>query len=125
MNIRTELEQLKTSDIYSLMLFALYKANDAPEYLALSQLSYLLDKDSLLKLCQFYGGMTITIPTIKQLESLLNALLLYQHIDIEKLDYESAIKLFTDKGVDESLLVKKYAIIKELLKDYTFNSGRN
>lgn len=125
MNIRTEVEQLKTSDIYSLMLFALYRANDSPEYSALSQLSYLLDKDSLLKLCQFYGGMTITIPTIKQLESLLNALLLYQYIDIEKVDYESAVKLFTDKGVDETLLIKEYATIKELLKNYTFNSGRD
>lgn len=124
MKIKTELEQLETADIYSLMLFALYKAMDSPEYAALSQLAYILDKDNLLKLCQFYGGLTITIPTIDELESLLNALLLYQQVDIEKNDYEVSLKTFTVKGVDEDKLVTNYTTVRGLLKDYKFNSGR-
>lgn len=124
MKIKTELEQLKTADIYSLMLFALYKVKDSPEYAALSQLAYILDKDNLLKLCQFYGGLTITIPTIDELESLLNALLLYQQVDIEKNDYEVSLKTFTVKGVDEDKLVNNYTTVRELLQDYKFNSGR-
>ena len=67
MKIKTELENLKEKDIYSLMLFALYKAQEIPEYASLSQLAYILDKDNLLKLCEFYGGLTIKIPTVKEL----------------------------------------------------------
>lgn len=125
MKIKTELEQLKTADIYSLMLFALYKVKDSPEYAALSQLAYILDKDNLLKLCQFYGGLTITVPTIDELEVLLNALLLYQQVDIEQTDYDVCVKTFVAKGVDEDILIRNYSIVKELLKDYKFNSGRN
>ena len=68
MTLRNELNKLTDSDIYSLILFALYKMNETNEYSSLSELSYLLDKESLLKLCEFYGGTTIRIPTINELE---------------------------------------------------------
>ena len=61
MNIKTELDKLTTSDIYSLMLFALYKSNELPEYSTLSQLAYILDKEHLLQLCEVFGGLTINL----------------------------------------------------------------
>ena len=78
MRIKEEVNKLKSQDIYSLMLFALFKLKDVPEYSSLSELVYILDKDSLLKLCEYFGGMTIKIPTIKELESMVYLLLLYQ-----------------------------------------------
>lgn len=72
-----EILSVKELDIYSLILFALFKLRDIPDYLVLSELVYILDKDSLLKLCEYFGGTTIHIPTIDELESLLYSLLLY------------------------------------------------
>ena len=94
MKIKTEIDLLKEQDIYSLMLFALYKAKDLPEYSALSELAYILDKESLLKLCEFYGGLTIRIPTISELEKILYALLMYQEVDLENKDFDKVYEAF-------------------------------
>ena len=64
--------KLKYIDVYSLMLFAMFKLRDIPEYASLSEMVYILDKDSLLKLCEYFGGLTIKIPTIEELESIRN-----------------------------------------------------
>ena len=118
MNIKEELNKLTTEDIYSMMLFVLYKSTDIPEYSSLSQLSYILDKESLLKLCTFYGGLTITIPTVEQLKELLDGMLMFQLVDIEHQNFDE-VSLQFDKGT-----VTTYLNIKRVLKDYNFNSGR-
>lgn len=124
MNIRDELNNLTTSDIYSLMLFALYKANELPEYSSLSQLSYILDKGSLLKLCEFYGGTTIRIPTISELETLLSALLVYQLVDIENRCLDEVLEEIRVKTGSCTDVKKHYYNIKGILSSYNFNSGR-
>ena len=55
MKIKEELAKLKDIDVYSLMLFAMFKLRDIPEYASLSEMVYILDKDSLLKLCEYFG----------------------------------------------------------------------
>lgn len=124
MNIKTELDALTSSDIYSLMLFALYKSSDLPEYSTLSQLSYILDKESLLKLCEYYGGLTIKIPTIGDFEKLLNALLVYQQVDIEHKPLQEVIMKFKNKNEHAENLERDYIQMKNLLANYKFNSGR-
>ena len=74
--IREELTKLKDVDVYSLILFVLFKARNVPELASLSELAYVLDKDNLLKLCEYFGGQTITIPTITELEELVYSLVL-------------------------------------------------
>ena len=124
MNMNTEIEKLSTSDIYSLMLFALYKLKDTKEYSALSQLAYILDKEDLLKLCQFFGGLTITIPTIEELNEVLNALLLFQKVDIEKQDFKIVLGQIRDEIGRTDPLVKTYAILKNILSNYSFNTSK-
>ena len=118
MNIRTELDKLTTEDIYSMLMFVLYKSTDVPEYSSLSQLAYILDKDSLTKLCAFYGGLTITIPKIEQLNELLEGLLMVQMVDIQKKDFDEVSKKFNKSTVNT------YFNIKRAIADYNFNSGR-
>lgn len=124
MSIHKELDKLTSSDIYSLMLFALYKANEIPEYSSLSQLSYILDKSNLLKLCEFYGGTTIYIPTIYELETLLNALLLYQKVDIEHRELEEELDKMRASTGTTTEIRKFYLLLKDVLNKYSFNSGR-
>lgn len=125
MKIRTELDALHDNDIYSMLLFALYKATDTAEYSSLSQLAYILDKDNLLKFLEFFGGLTIKVPTIEDLENLVYGLLLYQQVDIEKTSYDDALNTIKLKCSNSDAVEDGYSVIKECLKNYNFNSGRN
>lgn len=120
MTIKSELNKLKTTDLFSLLLFVLYKIRNIEEYSTISELAYVLDKDNLLNLCEYFGGITIRIPTIDELESIVNSLLVYQYVDIDGYEYKDAIKKI---GFDSNQLrqVKKdYNKIVEVLKDYSF-----
>lgn len=125
MKISTELDALRDNDIYSLMLFALYKSSELPEQSSLSQLAYILDKENLLRLCEFYGGLTIKIPTIEELETLVYSLLVFQKVDIEHNLLDDVMRSIKVKGVDMDAIQTSYGVIKQLLKDYKFNSGRD
>lgn len=124
MTIKNELNKLTEKDIYSLLLFAIYKSSNIPEYSTLSQLSFILDKSSLLNLCEIYGGITIKIPTIDDLERFLNALLLYERVDIEENDFEVSFENIKNKNEHSKTLLDDYNLIKECLKNYNFNTGR-
>ena len=65
MSIKQELNKLKEPDIWSLMLFVLYKVKDVPEFSGLSELAYIMDKKSFLKFCEYFGGCTIAVPKIE------------------------------------------------------------
>ncbi len=56
MGIKNNLEKLKERDVMSLLMFCLYKLVDIPEYSSLSELCYVLDKNNLYNLCEFFGG---------------------------------------------------------------------
>lgn len=118
--IREELTKLKDVDIYSLILFVLFKARNVPELASLSELVYVLDKDNLLKLCEYFGGQTITIPTITELEELIYSLVLYQYVDIDGMPYEEAIKIIGHKRVELRTVKSNYTKLKQVLDTYRF-----
>ena len=77
-NIIKALEELDKRDIYSLILFILYRLKEIPEYSTLSELVYILDNENFIKLINYYGGKTIRIPKVDELSTILNALLVYE-----------------------------------------------
>lgn len=118
--MKNKLNELETEDVYSLILFALYKIKEVPEYSTLSELCYLLEKDTLVKFLSYYGGMTIKIPTIQEFKTLLNVLLLYDYINIEGMEFNKAVSLLNK---DESTLkeIKSlYGKVSEILQNYEF-----
>lgn len=122
MTVREELDKLKTTDIYSLLLFVLYKLNEVPEYSALSELAYILDKNNLLKLCEYFGGVTIKIPTVDDLEELVDCLLLYQYVNIDRIPYEEAVKQIGFPSSKLRRVKTNYNKICNILSEYTFVS---
>lgn len=124
MNIKKELNNLKSTDIYSLMLFALYKMIKIPEYSSLCELIYILDKENFLHLCEYFGGCTIKIPTIHELESLTYALLLYQYVKIDNIPYDEAIKLIGHESAELREVKSNYNKICEVLQNYNFDTNR-
>ena len=119
MAIKDELLKLKKMDIWSLMLFVLFNFQQVPEYSSISELAYVLDEKNMLRFCEYFGGQTITVPTIDELELTLYAMLLYQYIDVEHIEEEEAMSLLrADK--DKSVAVKKcYTKLKKVLSTYT------
>lgn len=120
--IQRGLTTLKERDLYSLSLFCLYKLIGTKEYSSLSELVYVLDKENLLNLCEFFGGQTIYIPTPDELETLTYSLLLYHYVKVEHMEYTAALKLTGHESKDLRAVKASYAKLCDVLKDYTFNS---
>lgn len=117
-----DLNTLKQVDVYSLILFALYQIKDIPEYSTLSELAYVLDKPNLFSLLDYFGGTTITIPTKRELQTIVNALLLYQTIKLEKLSFSSALsKLGKIDGLQLKEIKTLYGKLCDVLDRYYIN----
>ena len=89
-NIIKALEQLDKKDIYCLILFFLYRLKEIPEYSTLSELIYILDNESFIKFLNYYGGKTIKVPNVDDLSIILDALLIYEKQQNDKLSIEDA-----------------------------------
>ena len=117
---KNNLENLKQQDFYSLLLFSLFKMIQIPEYSSLSELAYVLDRENLLNLCEYFGGQTIKIPTINELESLLHSLLLYQYVKIEGMDYDRALELIGHESCELRKVKSQYQALCKILDTYDF-----
>mgnify|MGYP004533908615 CR=1 FL=1 len=122
MSIKKDLNILNSTDLYSLSMFILYKLTDIPEYTTLAELPYIMDKENTLKLCEYFGGRTIKIPTIEELYSIMNILLLYQYVNIDHMDYNKATELIGYNSKDLRKIKSIYLKISEVLDKYDFKS---
>ena len=114
------LNSLNKSDVYSLMLFTLYKMQDLPEYSTLSELCYVLDHDNLSKFLSYYGGMTIKVPTLQEMRLILQALLLYQYVNLENGEYSEALKIVSEE-FPKSEVERVYKQVCEVISTYEFH----
>lgn len=119
--ISDKISILKDMDTYSLTLFVLYKLTGVAEYSSLSELAYVLDKDNLLNLLEYFGGTTIKIPTVSEFENLVYALLLYEYVNIDHKEYKEACKLL-NKGPEDLIDIKAtYRKLCNILEKYEFS----
>lgn len=119
-------DALHLSDVYSLMLFILYKVKEIPEYATLSELCYLLDGSNVHRLFTYFAGKTVTFPSEEDLTILSNAMLLYQYININHDEYVSAINKLPE-DLTESQKVKitdLYLRIIDIMKNYNVDRNR-
>ena len=123
-NILRALEELDKQDIYSLILFTLYKLKDVSEYSILSELIYILDDKSFARFLSYFEGQTIKVPRINDLKNIINALLFYERKSNTKLSDE---EIFNDLGIseeDKSTLYETINLISEIIKDYDFKRNK-
>ena len=125
-SIKSKLDKLTNEDTYSLLLFALYKLKDIPEYSTLSELAYILDIDSLLNLLELFGGITITVPEVRDLKLVSYCLLLYKQVELDGVDFTKAVR---NMNITSEYSIKEirelYTVLKDVLSNYSFNRGRN
>ncbi len=124
-NIKANLNSLHLSDIYSLMLFIIYKIQDIPEYAVLSELCYLLDGPNLTRLLTYFAGKTIKIPTEEEFAVLTNALLLYQYVSVEgKSLTEAQARLENTTAKQKEKATELYVQIIPIMKQYNIDRGQ-
>jgi len=124
-SIKANLNNLHLSDIYSLMLFIIYKIQDIPEYAVLSELCYLLDGNNLTRLLTYFAGKTITFPTEDEMATLTNALLLYQYINIDGetlVDAQAKLEDVTPKQMDK--ITELYLQILPIMRQYNIDRSQ-
>lgn len=120
--IKDSLNALKTTDVYSLILFILYKLKEIPEYAVLSELCYLLDGSSIIRLLTFFAGKTITIPTEAEFVEMTNALLLYQYVNIDGCTLtEAQAKLQNATAKQKDRATSLYLKIIPIINSYNFD----
>ena len=121
-NTRKDISALRSVDVYSLVLFTLFQMKQVPEYATLSELAYILDKQNLLYLLEYFGGMTITIPTKEELQLVINTLLVYQYVKVEKMTYQKALNMLVNvpKGQYKQIELS-YSKACEVLDKYYIN----
>ena len=120
MSIKTDLNTLQNNDIYSLLLFTLYQCRKSNEYSSLSELAYILDEKNLLSLCEYFGGTTITIPTIEELELLLCGLSVFKSIHIDKMSIEDSLASYTNHKFSVDEIKISYVQIANIMENYCF-----
>ena len=117
-----KISDFKDVDLYSLSMFILYKFIDIPEYSIVSELPYIMNKEDLLNLCNYFGGRTIRIPTTQELYSVMNLVLLYYYVKIDGKSFEDAFEEVGYKQSDRNTVTKAYHEIDEVLSKYQFGA---
>ena len=119
-NIIKALEELDKKDIYSLILFRLYKLKDCPEYSTLSELIYILDNENFIKFINYYGGKTIKVPTINDLSILIHALMVFERLNNTNVDIDTILKELAISKKEKKEILESIQIIQETLANYDF-----
>ena len=122
--ITESLNNLNKKDIYSLLLFTLYQLKNDPKFSVLSEMCYLLNSEDLLKMLNYFGGMTIRIPTLREMRLLVQALLIYQVVNIEcSHSYSEALATYKKPKSEFSLqeIDEAYSKLAEVVSHFEFS----
>ena len=108
-------------DIYSLILFTLYRLKDVSEYSVLSELVYLLDDKSFARFLSYFEGQTLKIPKIQDLNNVIDALLFYER----KMNTDlSDDEIFSDLNIPPASKQGIYdtlKLISNIISEYDFS----
>lgn len=116
-NMKKALEALEQKDVYSLLLFALYRLRGVPEYATLSELAFTLNHDDLPRFLKVFAGATLKVPSMKDLETVLAGLLAMQAADVEGKPLAAAIREASG-ALPQSEVRAAYRAVRGALGDY-------
>lgn len=120
--IAEHLTTMEKKDTWIMLLFALYKLRDDPDWLVLSELSYILDTRALVKFLSYFENMTIKIPPMRDLHLLLHALTLYKAVAFDNLPLDKALRAMDTSTFSRDEIKQTYVKILDVVKDYDFKA---
>lgn len=118
----TYLKNLKEDDVWTLIMYTIYKCTGIQEYSLLSELVYTLDKKNLLNLCAILGGTTIRIPTIDELNIFTEALAVFQTSEAENLSFHVAFRKNGFPPAHKPQVANIYNMLKGIINEYKGNT---
>lgn len=124
-NTKKALNNLHLSDIYSLMLFVLFKIQEIPEYAVTSELCYLLDGANMTRLLTYFAGRTVKFPTETELAVVTNALLMYQYVNLDGDTFVAAqnkLGKLSKKELDK--VTELYIQLLPIMKQYNIDRSQ-
>ncbi len=125
-SIKKDINNLHLSDIYSLMLFVLFKVQEVPEYALTSELCYLLDGANMTRLLTYFAGRTIKFPSASDLAIVTNALLMYQYINIDGESFVAAQNKLGDQLTkkEKDKITDLYVQLVPIMKQYNIDRSQ-
>lgn len=117
--VSNALDKLTLKDTYSMVMFVLFKCQDIPELAPLSQLIYLFDENTVIKLLKYFGGQTLTFPKIQDLETLIYTLTLYKQVEIDGNELDSSLELIPSEM--RTTVMKMYNKVCDVMENYSFD----
>lgn len=121
-DIKQSFMEMQTSDTYALLCSFLYELKNIPEYSLLSELCYLLDKDSFENLFKYFSGKTITIPTQKELVDAIQVLRLYQYYEVEHRPWKDCVLMAGLPSSGGKMAHNNLERLKDTLRKYNFGN---
>ena len=73
-----------------------------------------------MDLCQVFGGMTVKIPTLQEVQKITSGLLLYAEVNINKKPLKKVLEQLDCEKSEQDQVLGMYEQICDLLKDYSF-----
>ena len=119
-NILKSLNKLEEKDVYSLILYILYRLKDSSEYSTLSELVYTLDAENLLRFITVFQGVTLKVPTIYELKNIVYGLQVYSDVELENKEVASSIRDNYTGEVSKADMLEAYQNICKVLDDTEF-----
>lgn len=116
--ITKDLNLLKEEDLITIILYCLYKFTKNPDYAAISELAYTVDKDSLYKLCATFGGCTIRIPTLNEYREIVKVMFIFDLMNSDGLSFNEACEKADVSDNEISTISEIYSIMSEVLDSY-------
>lgn len=116
---------LDKQDTFSVLLSTIYAGEADEEYRMLSDLMLCLDNRNFKKVLALFEGQTIKIPPIHKIAKMLQAMLLYAYLDVEKLKESEAYAKagVPTPGAARTAAVEEYKRFKSILKSNNVQIG--
>ena len=121
MFVDKDISKLSQPETYSLICESLYALRANPKYSIISELAYILSKDSFIKFIKYFGGTTVTVPSFEEFKDTIKLLLLYQAHEIDKLPWRTALIEAGYSLENSRSAQRKLAILKKTIQE--FKSG--
>ena len=89
--IDRDLSRFSQSDVYSIVCELLYRIKEDESYSIISELAYILEKDSFIRFMQYFGGTTVSVPTLEDFKQAIKIIQLYHYFSIENMSWKDAL----------------------------------
>ena len=108
---------LGQSDSYAVICELLYALKENPKYCIMSELAYILDKDSFLRLIKYFGGSSIQVPSVDEWRETVQTIMLYQYFKIDNLSWQDALAKANIEKKDTRKFQKALMTFDEVLRN--------